>query len=283
MARPLRIPLAGGTYHVFARGNAKQRIFLDEPDHEAFLTVVVEALSRFSWACLAYCLMPNHYHLVVRTSESDLSEGMRHINGVYAQRFNRRHDRVGHVFQGRYGSTLIQADEHLVGAIRYVVLNPVRAGLVKRAEGWRWSSHSELLGLTGRRVVATAELLTLFGPNTDAAMQRYLECTATARGKERLGSGPVLGDEEFVAKYLPDTWTSRNVSAAARNGKRLPLTDLAECEDVDRAIATAYRIHGYTLCEIAAALGCHHTTVSRRLRRFEEQTRVEGDLRAADC
>src|SRR5213083_1354984 len=136
MTRPLRIPLADGVYHVFARGNAKQEIFLDDRDRHLFLDLVAQSLRRFSWRCLAYCLMPNHYHLVIRTSAPNLSPGMRQINGVYAQRFNRRHDRVGHVFQGRFGATLIQEDEHLLEAIRYVVLNPLRAGLARSADEW---------------------------------------------------------------------------------------------------------------------------------------------------
>src|SRR5436190_1917991 len=159
MTRPLRIPVAGGAYHVFARGNAKQVIFLDDRDHQVFLDVVVEALSRFSWQCLAYCLMPNHYHLVVRTRNPNLSRGMRQINGVYAQRFNHRHDRVGHVFQGRFGATLIQEDEHLLEAIRYVVLNPLRAGLARSADEWLWCSHSELLGRRPCKALSISDVL----------------------------------------------------------------------------------------------------------------------------
>jgi putative transposase len=269
--------LAHATYHVFARGNGKQRIFLDERDHENFLGLLDEVLSRFAWQCFAYCLMPNHYHLVVKTSNPNLSQGMRHINGVYAQRFNRRHDRVGHVFQGRFGSTLIQADEHLLEAIRYVVRNPIRAGLAGRTHEWPWSSQREVLGSSGRGALAISELMALFGVNATAARNRYLEFTETEPRNNGLGSGPVWGDCEFMDEHLPKHWPSKKISAANRRRERPPLTDLRSDGDLDRAVTTAYRVHGYTLCEIAAVLRCHHTTVSRRIRRYE--TRASGSQR----
>jgi putative transposase len=162
-----------GSYHVVARGNNKQQIFLDERDHHIFLDVVAQTLSRFQWRCLTYCLMPNHYHLVVTTPNADISHGMRQINAVYAQTFNRRHARCGHLFQGRYGGRLIQSDEHLLESIRYVALNPVRAGLVRRAEEWPWSAHAELCGRSAKRLVSVNELLAYFAPASDTALLRY--------------------------------------------------------------------------------------------------------------
>jgi putative transposase len=173
VSRPPRIQVAGGSYHVVARGNNKQQIFLDKRDHHIFLDVVAQALSRFHWQCLTYCLMPNHYHLVVTTPNADLSQGMRQINGVYAQTFNRRHDRSGHLFQGRYGERQIRSDRHLLEAIRYVALNPVRAGLASRPEDWLWSAHAELCGRSTKRLVSAGELLGHFAPDDDTALLRY--------------------------------------------------------------------------------------------------------------
>jgi putative transposase len=173
VSRAPRIQVADGTYHVVARGNNKQQIFLDERDHHMFLDVVAQTLSRFRWRCLAYCLMPNHYHLVVITPNADLSHGMRQINGAYAQAFNRRHDRCGHLFQGRYGGRLIQSDQHLLESIRYVALNPVRAGLVRRPEDWPWSAHAELCGTSSKRLLTAGELLAHFAPDGDMALVRY--------------------------------------------------------------------------------------------------------------
>jgi REP-associated tyrosine transposase len=274
MTRPLRIPLAGGAYHVFARGNAKQAIFLDDRDHRVFLDLFVDALSRFSWHCLAYCLMPNHYHLVVRTREPDLSRGMRHVNGVYAQRFNRRHDRVGHVFQGRFGSTLIQADEHLLAAIRYVVRNPVRAGLVSRVVDWPWSSQRELLRLAPRKALSAPEVLELFGSSPESAMKRYVEFIEADDPETQVESPPILGDRDFKAKYLPEPSAFPEISREAWKEQRPALRDLLGSDNTDRAIDNAYRVHGYTMREIAEELSCHYATVSRRLRRFSSQERL---------
>jgi putative transposase len=175
VSRPPRVQLAGGSYHVVARGNNKQPIFLDDRDHHIFLDVVAQTLSRFRWRCLTYCLMPNHYHLVVETPKADLSQGMRQLNGLYAQTFNRRHDRCGHLFQGRYGGGLLQSEQHLLESIRYVALNPVRAGLVQRPENWPWSAHAELCGTSSRRIVSVCDLLVHFESAGDAALGRYRE------------------------------------------------------------------------------------------------------------
>ena len=172
-----------GNYHVVARGNDKRRIFLDDRDHHIFLDVVAQTLSRFQWRCLTYCLMPNHYHLVVTTPNGDISPGMRQINGVYAQTFNRRRDRCGHLFQGRFHSTLIESDEHLLESIRYVALNPVRAALVRHPEDWPWSAHAELCGRTGKRLVSTGELLAHFASTRDEAVLRYQEFVDAAANR----------------------------------------------------------------------------------------------------
>jgi putative transposase len=183
VSRPLRLQVPGGSYHVVARGNNKQPIFLDERDHHIFLDVVAETTSILRWLCLTYCLMPNHYHLVVTTPNADLSHGMRRINGLYAQIFNRRHDRSGHLFQGRYGGHLIQSDQHLLESIRYVALNPVRAGLVSHPEDWPWSAHSELCGTRRMRLVAAAELLGHFASDRDSAFLRYRQFVRDGEGE----------------------------------------------------------------------------------------------------
>ena len=140
MARPLRIEFPGALYHVTARGNARADIYLSDGDRAAFLALLARTLDRFGWLCHAYCVMSNHYHLLIETPRANLSRGMRHLNGVYTQSFNRIHGRVGHVFQGRYKAILVEQDAHLLELCRYVVLNPVRARLVARAGDWRWSS-----------------------------------------------------------------------------------------------------------------------------------------------
>ena len=140
MARPLRLELAGGLYHVTSRGNSRQDIYIDDEDRLCWLDLLGDTCTSFNWVCHAYCLMTNHYHIVLETVEGNLSQGMRQLNGVYTQRFNRRHRRVGHVFQGRYKAILVDKDSYLLELSRYVVLNPVRAAMVNDVGDWEWSS-----------------------------------------------------------------------------------------------------------------------------------------------
>ena len=147
MSRPLRIEFSGALYHVTARGNRRESIFLDDGDQARFLDVLGEVCRHFNWQLHAYCLMTNHYHLLIETPDGNLSKGMRQLNGVYTQRFNRTHGRVGHVFQGRFKGILVQKESYLLELARYIVLNPVRAGMVPFAQDWPWSSYRATVGL----------------------------------------------------------------------------------------------------------------------------------------
>ena len=139
--RPLRIEYSGAVYHVTSRGNAQQDIFDDDVDYREFLDVLCLVTRRFNWLIHAYCLMGNHYHLLVETPDGNLSAGMRQLNGVYTQRFNRRRERVGHVMQGRFKAIIVDKESYLAELCRYIVINPVRAGIKKRPEQWQWSSY----------------------------------------------------------------------------------------------------------------------------------------------
>ena len=140
MARPLRLEFAGALYHITSRGDRQEAIYLDDPDRECFLALLRDVRERYNWLIHAYCLMDNHYHLLVETPDGNLSKGMRHLNGVYTQSSNARHGRVGHVFQGRYNAILVQKEAYLLELARYIVLNPVRARMVRTALDWPWSS-----------------------------------------------------------------------------------------------------------------------------------------------
>jgi len=134
MARPLRLEFAGALYHVTSRGNRREEIYLDDQDRRRFLTLLAEVCERFNWRVHAYCLMSNHYHLLIETPDANLSRCMRQVNGVHTQAANRRHGQVGHVFQGRFKALLVQKESYLLELARYVILNPVRAGMVARPE-----------------------------------------------------------------------------------------------------------------------------------------------------
>jgi len=141
MARPLRIEYPGGVYHITNRGNDKKTVFKDDRDRETFLKILTFVNKRYHWICHAYCLMDNHYHLMIETPDANLSLGMRQLNGVYAQARNKRCNKTGHLFQGRYKAIVIQKDMHLLEVCRYIVLNPARAKMVEKPEGWKWSSY----------------------------------------------------------------------------------------------------------------------------------------------
>ena len=141
MARPVRLKFEGALYHVTSRGDRREDIYETDEDRLAFLGLLGAVCDRCNWVCHAYCLMGNHYHILVETPDANLSRGMRQLNGVYTREFNVAHDRVGHVFQGRYKAIVVDADKYLMELARYIVLNPVRAKMVDRPEEWQWSSY----------------------------------------------------------------------------------------------------------------------------------------------
>jgi putative transposase len=140
MPRKPREEAEGALHHVYARGNRKQRIYLDDRDRRAYLRLLSLVVRDKRWRCLAYCLMNNHLHLLVETPHANLGAGMESLQGGYAKGFNRRHGRTGHVFERRYGSVPIRTDAQLWWVVRYIAMNPVDAGLCARPEQWRWSS-----------------------------------------------------------------------------------------------------------------------------------------------
>ena len=146
MPRKPRQEIAGGTFHVYARGNDRQDVFLDASDRRKYLDLLGRTVRRHEWHALAYCLMPNHVHLLIQTPNANLGAGMHLLHSPYAQIFNRSHGKVGHVFQGRYGAIRVMTDAYFATVVRYIALNPVSAGLVRSPLDWPWSSHRAILG-----------------------------------------------------------------------------------------------------------------------------------------
>jgi REP element-mobilizing transposase RayT len=209
MARPLRLEFAGALYHVTTRGNEQRPIFLSHADDDrlAFLTILGRTCERFSWLCPAYCLMTNHYHLVIETPEANLSQGMRQLNGVYSQHINRTHGRVGHLFQGRFKAILVDKDSYLLELSRYVVLNPVRAGLVSRPGEWPWSSYRATAGeAAAPPFLASDWLLGAFAANRPQAVARYRQFVADGVNARSpwfdLKNQIYLGSERFVERRV---------------------------------------------------------------------------------
>lgn len=200
MSRPLRLEHPGAVWHVTSRGNEKREVFRDDADRETWLGLLGRVVVVFSWRLHAYVLMGNHYHLVVETPIPSLSRGMRHLNGVYTQAFNRRHERVGHLFQGRFKAILVEKESHLLELLRYVVLNPVRAGLVRSPREWAWSSYRATAGEAQAPAwLETAWSLGQFG----GSEQRYREFVGEGRDLPLLPWAALrgqiyLGSDAFV-------------------------------------------------------------------------------------
>jgi putative transposase len=271
MSRPLRLQYAGAVYHLTSRGNARQKIFFDDTDRGKFLGVLSEVVSRYKWLCHGYCLMDNHYHLLVETPKGNLSLGMRQLNGIYTQAFNRTHRRVGHLFQGRYKAILVQKEAHLLELCRYVVLNPLRVKVRDRVDQWKWSSFKATAGLDRAPEFLTVDwILRQFGNKRGKAQVRY-----AAFVREGLESRPwdkvqgqiYLGDEEFIERHTKGVEELKEVPRAQRQRIKPSLAHVLKSGD--QGIMEAHREHGYTMKQVAEHLGVHYATISRRLRKLE--------------
>ena len=274
MPRPIRLDHPGAWFHVTARGNECKPIFIDDADRRKFLSLLTTARTRFRLVCHAYCLMGNHYHLVVESVTGRLSRAMQYINGSFGRHFNERHDRAGHLFQGRFKASLIERDTYLLEAVRYVELNPCRANLVSRPEAWDWSSFRPRLLLEDvPSCLCTEALLGMFGP-PEEKRRRYSEFIsaglAVLTTPSPLADETILGSRDFLAKQAK---RSRQESARRRVPSRQSLVDrpslaslLYNCRDRRQrrsAGTAACLVHGYTMSEVADYLYVHYTTVSR--------------------
>ncbi len=273
MSRPLRICIPGGIYHLIARGNARGWIVRDDVDRRRFLDIFGQVVERFSWLCHSYCLMDNHYHLVVETPLPNLPSGMRQLNGLYAQFFNKRHNRCGHLFEARYRSILIEKDSYLLHVCRYVVLNPVRAGICQDPADWPWSSYRATAGLEPPEPFLTTDwLLGQFAPTRELAQRRHRTFIADglAEALELRSLGERLGGDDFLRDTFGHDPPLEEIPRVQVEPLPPPLEQIL-ASDTPTPIATAYRRHGYTLRQIANHLGCSYSTISRRLRREEAQ------------
>lgn len=278
MARPIRIEYPGAIYHITSRGNAQLPIYEINHDRKIFLGVLGEVVDRYNWLCHAYCLMDNHYHLLVETPDGNLSLGMRHLNGVYTQRFNKRHKRVGHVFQGRFKSILVEQDSYLLELCRYVVLNPIRAGLIKSPENYRWSSFGATSGFTKTAPFLTVDwILGQFGNNRVEAQKEYRRFVKSGiEGNsspwQELKSQCILGSKSFIEKLTPslkDKSDIKEIPKEQRLAFRPSLNDLFPPDEIMKSgdrneiIQRAHFEYGYTLTEIAKHVGLHYSTIGR--------------------
>ncbi len=175
MPRSLRPELAGGIHHVYARGAVRQSIFIDDLDRRRYLATVARVVRRMAWRCLSYCLMGNHMHLLIETPQPNLGRGMQRLHGTYAQSFNRRHEKSGHVFDARYKSTSVLNDIQLWVTVAYIACNPVQAGICKLPEEWPWSSHRAISDSMAPSWLDAPRLLDYFAAMGGDPRHRYLD------------------------------------------------------------------------------------------------------------
>ena len=244
-----------------------------------FLDSLAGVTLRYNWLCHTYCLMDN-YHLLIDTPDGNLSIGMRQLNGIYTQRFNKRHGRVGHLFQGRFKAVLVQKDSHLLEACRYVVLNPVRAERAQKPEEWIWSSYGATAGRTKPHPCLVTEwVLSQFGSERKTAEASYRRFVRDGIGAESIWNSvraqSVLGESDFIENlsgYVKGRKQIPEIAKSQRFMNKPPLGDIFRPEVLgdrrkrDKAIGKAVFEHGYTQREVADHLRIHFTSVSRILR-----------------
>ncbi|MFV2032115.1 MAG: transposase [Gammaproteobacteria bacterium] len=278
MARPLRLEFPGALYHITSRGDRREPIYEDDQDRLQWLDILSKACERYNWRVHAYCLMDNHYHVLLETADGNLSKGMRHLNGVYTQYFNRQHNRVGHVFQGRFKAILVEKEAYLLELSRYIVLNPIRARMINDMEKWEWSSYRATIGKA--QIPAWLEtdwLLGHFGRRRKRARERYIDFVRQGIGLpsiwENLRKQIFLGGEAFVDQHLEKIAEKADldeIPALQRSAMSKPISNYQDkYKDENIAIKEAYLSGGHTMKEIGRHFGKHYTTISRIIKRHE--------------
>lgn len=272
MVRPLRLEFPGALYHVTSRGDRREDIYEDNDDRERFLEILGAVVTGYNWLCHAYCQMNNHYHLIIETPDGNLSKGMRQLNGVFTQASNRRHQRSGHLFQGRYKAILVDKESYLLELSRYVVLNPVRArGIVHRIEEWPWSSYPAMTGMAiPPEWLTTDWLLSQFGKQRIRAMEKYRQFVIEGIAQKPdlwsdLKGQIYLGNEDFVSTMQNRIGKERDDWNIPRQQKRPVPPSLAKIAqritERNAAILAAYATGAYSQREIGEYFNLHPSTV----------------------
>lgn len=277
MSRPLRLDFPGAHFHITARGVDRSSIYADSQDRRSFLRILGTMCDRYGAVCHAYCLMDNHYHLLVESLNARISSAMQHLNGTHGRRFNRRWGRTGHLFQGRFHANLVEKESYLLEVVRYIELNPCRSGLVSHPVEWEWSSFRPRLGRSRVPACLCVEtVLKRFGDESSAreGYARFIALELEGEDLDRkLRQEPFVGSERFVSHFANKARALGKNREVPRNqwlANRPSLARLlraATHRDAKRQQAVvAFLDYGYAMTEIARELRVHYTTVSRWIR-----------------
>ena len=286
MARPLRIQYPGATYHIISRAIARMTIFHNEKDWEKFLQIMERVIQKHKWICHAYCLMSNHYHILLETPEANLVPGMKYMNQLYSQFYNWKYGRVGPVLQGRYKAWLVEKWGKYLGNCRYIVNNPVEAGIVRYPSDWYWSSYAATRGFQkAPEWLQTDFLLSQFSKSREKARKMYEEFVLAGIG----GESPLkeaknqifMGSDSFVAEamnYVRNTDSLSGIpksqAMSARPSLELIFRNTGRSGKIARnaLVWEAFQIHCYTLREIGRHLDLNPDYLSRLLAKMRQRS-----------
>jgi putative transposase len=296
MPRKPRIEIGGGLYHVISRGNNRRRIFRSHDDYVKFTSILQQQKAKLPFYLYAYCLMPNHVHLLIEMQDDPVSRIMQRVLTSYSQYHNRKYKKIGHVFQGRYKSILCQTDRYLGELVRYIHLNPVRAKMVRGAQDFEYSGHRAYLGSDKSGLVDTEPVLRHFGANRKRAVEvytRFVEASAGEKSQDeyyRAAEGRLLGSDEFLKEIRHrvgeheatrerlDGASIEDLLSVAERSSGLTRKELCSKSKhrgtvaVKEAVIVAGREQGLTNRRLAEALGIDASAVTRRV----EAARVRG-------
>ncbi len=290
MARQLRTEFPGALYHVYSRGNDKRSIFQDDADRYKFLSILNKVIKQYSYLCYGYCIMSTHYHLILETPDANISRGMHLLHSTYAQYFNMMHDCVGHVFQGRFHSILVQRESYLLELCRYVVLNPLRAGLVTHPSEYKWSSFNEMAGTANNiNDITTSDwILSRFGTEADEARKNYIHFVLEGINEPSPFSHTVgktfLGNKEFLTSLeniLKPSINLKSIPREQRYASRPTLSELfkySECftkEFRNKVIFQAHSAYGYRQVDIARQIKLHKITINNIIKAKRSKHAIE--------
>jgi REP element-mobilizing transposase RayT len=300
MARPLRITFPGAFYHVTSRGNEQKAVFKSKRDREKFLDYLASATERYNAAVHAFCLMDNHYHLLLETPSANLPQIMRHINGAYTTYFNIKRGRSGHLFQGRYKAILVDRDTYAKELSRYIHLNPVRAHMAKTPGDYPWSSYNAYIGESEAPDWLQRDfILAYFGKQTATAQKRYREFVHALAGREyesplaEASASLVLGPAEFIRnikkRFLGNQVRSRDLPALRQIHEGIDLETVVDLvkgalretpAHARNACIYLCRKHtGQTLRAIGQQFGISDAAVSQVCKRFKVRMKSDSTLR----
>jgi len=300
MARPLRIEYSGAFYHVTSRGNERKAVYKSQRDREKFFSYLESATERYGAVVHVFCLMDNHYHLLIETPSGNLSQIMHHINGAYTTYFNTKRERSGHLFQGRYRAILIDVDEYAKELSRYIHLNPVRAGIAENPEEYRWSSCQYYTTVKRKppEWLKRDFILSYFGNEPKTAMKRYRDFVRSVMDQEyknplaEISHSVILGGEKFIAeiktRFLRDKQPDRDLPTLRDLSSRPGLGHIEKAVDSvlqqDEKLARQVTLHmchrhsGMKLREIGQQFGIGESGVTQASRRIGMKAKKDKRL-----